>query len=112
MGHFFVLIRFSSSSRPAEDGETANPMWAMHGVSSRAFPMAVESGSVGDDEGEEEIQCCPECLAKFEEERRFVHEHERLALQLAPAEWFSLASDGVYSSGKSQVWFCIVTCDC
>lgn len=74
--------------------------------------MAVESGSVGDDEGEEEIQCCPECLAKFEEERRFVHEHERLALQLAPAEWFSLASDGVYTSGKSQVWFCIVTCDC
>jgi len=84
----FVLARFANNLQNVKE-QSAMPLRT-------GSPMVT---SAVQEESNERFQCCADCLAKFEEERRLIHENESLSLQLAPVKWFSLSSDEATSGG-------------
>ncbi|CAM6037132.1 unnamed protein product [Sphagnum compactum] len=78
--------------QPLQVASTASP--------SSSASQQLDKPSYGDGEVGDKLQCCTECLAKFEQERHQLHEHERLSLHLAPAEWCSLSSGGAVNEGR------------
>ncbi|CAK9237724.1 unnamed protein product [Sphagnum troendelagicum] len=81
-----------------DPGSASQGLYPVHGKIPNEGPTV--RPSYGDGEVGDKLQCCTECLAKFEQERHRLHEHERLSLHLAPAEWCSLSSGGALNEGR------------
>jgi hypothetical protein len=60
------------------------------------------AGSPTVEESNDRFQCCATCLAKFEEERRQVHENENLSLHLAPVKWYDEVTSGGVKKNRSS----------
>ena len=87
-----LIVRFSINLQIMNDQQTLNPLPVR---ASSPIPTSVvqDSRHPGNHGAPQRFHCCPDCLSKFEEERRQVHENESLSLQLAPNKWFSLSND-------------------
>lgn len=90
----FVIARFANNLQNVTDQQAMSAMPLRAGSPMVTSAVQEESNGVG-----ERFECCADCLAKFEEERRLIHENESLSLQLAPVKWFSLSSGEATSGG-------------
>ncbi|CAM6037714.1 unnamed protein product [Sphagnum compactum] len=70
--------------KTAKGPDSSSP--SLYAVEGKVPNLAAVRPCHGDDKIGDKLQCCAECLAKFEQERHRLHELERLSLHLAPTD--------------------------
>lgn len=91
------LQRFSSNLQTLNDQQALNSLPVRASSPIVTAVVQQESRHLGSNGVSQTFQSCPDCLSKFEEECRQMHENESLSLQLAPNKW--LPSDDEVTSG-------------
>jgi hypothetical protein len=98
--------RFSSNLQTLNDQQALNSLPVRASSPIVTAVVQQESRHLGSNGVSQRFQSCPDCLSKFEEECRQMHENESLSLQLAPNKW--LPSDDEVTSGGANGAMCQV----
>jgi hypothetical protein len=93
---YFSALQQLEKTAKGPDSSSAR----LYAVEGKVPNLAAVRPCHGDDKIGDKLQCCAECLAKFEQERHQLHELERLSLHLAPTEWCSLSSGDALNEGR------------
>ncbi|CAK9199063.1 unnamed protein product [Sphagnum troendelagicum] len=79
---YFSALQQLEKTAKGPDSSSAR----LYAVEGKVPNLAAVRPCHGDDKIGDKLQCCAECLAKFEQERHQLHELERLSLHLAPTD--------------------------